>query len=396
MQEKLFCWLLCGLGLVLLSFNDARGDIAPNPTTGGHQVVPYEEKITDVRMVAENVLVQIYPDSVVTVGTFSMLNEGKSVDMVVGFPFPYENDIIRFSAFVDGRPVDVRDGKRDHSNPERGKKWTVYWRLWDMRFQEGRACEIRVEYRTNPSKSQPFKWTEGRESLPMDVSESLEKAMAIHEVEYVLYTGKEWKGVLDRCKVSFELVGMSDAHIIGFYPEDGILATNGVTWEYTGYEPKGWARLTYSPYATVQQATQVVLGVIEQNPDNGELVMDLAGFCSGYLRKHELESEILHSFVARWNEPIPQLLEYASGGRCRVNYKGAGDFYTTWRMAYQLFMRYKSAGELENGRDIAERVSVMSQAIVDSLAICGGLREKKWFERSAGELRDLCNELLEE
>jgi len=88
----------------------ANADIAPDPMTGGWPVTPYDEETTDVRMVAEDVTVRIYADSIVTVASFSMSNEGKTTDMVVGFPFPYEKDLLRSRAFVDGQPVAVKAG----------------------------------------------------------------------------------------------------------------------------------------------------------------------------------------------------------------------------------------------------------------------------------------------
>jgi hypothetical protein len=91
-----------------LWLNHAASDVSPSPMTGGQAVSPYEDGPTDVRMVAEDVVVRIYADSVVTVGSFSMRNDGETVRMEVGFPFSRTDDLIRFRAFVDGRPMPVR------------------------------------------------------------------------------------------------------------------------------------------------------------------------------------------------------------------------------------------------------------------------------------------------
>lgn len=197
--------------------NRADSDVAPNPMTGGWPISPYEDGSTDVRMVEEDVIVRIYADSIVTVGSFSMRNEGETVTMEVGFPFFYQNDPIRFRVFVDGRPIKVRDGQKEDSDPAGRKRWTIYWKLWDMTFPRGETCAIRVEYKTKPLESIFFRRGEYA-SLPADALDSLQQATTIGTVEYTLETGKQWKGILDRCRVSFELIRMSDANVKDHWP----------------------------------------------------------------------------------------------------------------------------------------------------------------------------------
>lgn len=78
----------------------ANADIAPNPVSGGWPISPYEGEATHVRMVAEDVVVRIHADSILTVGSFLMHNDGATVGMEVGFPFPYRADLLRFRAFA--------------------------------------------------------------------------------------------------------------------------------------------------------------------------------------------------------------------------------------------------------------------------------------------------------
>jgi len=385
------------LGFVLLASlasHRADADIAPNPLTGGWPVSPYEEGTTDVRMVAEDVVVRIYADSIVTVGSFSMRNEGKTVEMVVGFPFPYEEDLISFRAFVDGEPVEVRGAEKQHSGES--KTWTTYWKVWDTAFPRGRTCEIRVEYKAKPSES--LNWFYRRESygsVPTDVLETCRQATTIGNVHYTLETGEAWKGILDRCRVSFEFVGMSDANIRSYLPNDGVVTKNGIVWEYTEYEPRGWINLEYFPNLPAQQIPEVLLGVVERFPGNPQLASDVGRFCAAYLGRNDLQCEIYHSFLASWDKPIPQLMEYASGGRCRFNYQAEGGFFAVWSMASLLFKQYQTTGEVERGKDIAPTVSLMSGAIMDSLDTCSGLPENSgWLVREARALRDLCNKLI--
>ncbi len=390
-------YLRLPLAFVLLTSvasHRADADIAPNPLTGGWPVIRYEEGTTDVRMVAEDVVVRIYADSIVTVGSFSMFNEGKTVDMVVGFPFPYSNDLIRFRAFVDGRPVEIRGAQKEVSAG--AKRSTAYWKVWDMAFREGVACEIRVEYKTKPSQSEGwFSAREGFSSLPADVLEAYRQATARGDVEYTLETGQQWKGILDRARVSFEFVGMSGDRVLRYQPDSGVATGNGVVWEYTDYEPSGWVALEYTPYLPVQQIPAVLLGIVKRFPDDPQLASNVGRFCASGLDRNDLQCEIYHSFLAAWDKRIPQLMEYAPGGRCRVNYQAEGGFFAVWHMARDLFRQYERNGGIEKGKDIASTVLLISGAIVDSLYTCGGLPGKdEWLSREAIAIRDLCNELI--
>jgi hypothetical protein len=385
--------LLVSVLLASLPLNRAVSDIAPSPLTGGHPVFRHGEGTTDVRMVEEDVVVRLYADSIVTVASFAIQNEGETIEMEVGFPFAYRNDVMRFRAFVDGRPVAVHDGQEERSDPKGRKRRTVYWKLWDTTFQEGEGCAIRVEYKTKPFVSHfPV---EELPSLPADVLETMRRATTINTVEYTLGTGKSWKGVLDHCKLSFELVGMSAAHINHCSPDGYAVAENRVVWEYTDYEPRGGVILTYCPYMPLHEIPEVLRGIVERFP-NDPLVASAAGrFCDSPLGRGDAMLEIYHSFLARWNEPIPQLMEYAPGSRCRFDFEAGNHFFTVWRMARILFERCQELQAIERCRDIAPTVSRISGAIVDSLDTCGGLpsRDARLFGQ-AKELLDLSNGLI--
>lgn len=382
------------LALTSLAAHRANADIAPNPLSGGRPVVPFGHEAADVRMVAEDVVVRIYPDSIVTVAVFSMLNEGKDTDMTVGFPFAYTDDVLRFHAFVNNRPFKTRDEHVEHSNPERRKNWTVYWKTWDMTFPSGKPREIRVEYKTKPLESSFFRRYDPKlKSLPADTRDTLQIASTECRVEYVLETGKAWSGVLDRCRVTFELVGMSSDHITNFQTEEGVLTNNSVVWEYTDYEPHGWLAVDYTPTLPVKRAVEVLRGIANANTDNARLYSDVARCIQGLAFDADVDLEMYHAYLARWNSPVPQLIEYASGGRCRVNYDLSGDFFAIMHMASVLFQRYQDTGELEKVRDVAPTASMIATAVIDSIAICDH-PSTQWLERQATTLRDICSKLL--
>jgi hypothetical protein len=109
-----------------------------------------------------------------------------------------------------------------------------------------------------------------------------------------------------------------------------------------------------------------------------------------------MQRDIYHSFLARWNKPIPQLLEYAPGGRCRVDREAEGGFWSVFSMAWDLFEQYKQSNDVERGRDIAPTVSLIATAIVDSLSTCSGLsKNDEWLVNEATKLKHTCDELSE-
>jgi hypothetical protein len=373
-------------------FGRAAADIAPNPLTGGRAISPRDEAETDVRMVAEDVTVRIFADSIATVAVFSMHNEGERVDMEVGFPFSYPTDFVEFRAFVDGRPIMVRDGRQENV----GRKiTTVFWKLWSMSFDRDERREVRVEYRTAPMTHPGVMLTEvGCESLGDDLREAVQRATTTGMAEYYLESGKAWKGVLDSCRISFELAGLSGANVKDFWPEDGAAVENRVIWEYADYEPSMRVVLSYCPNMPAAEIPAFLLGVAARYPDHAPLADRIGSALASECGRRDLLREVYHSFLARWNDPIPQIMEYAPGGRCRVNYGAGNHFYTVWRMADVLFKEYRMTGELEKGMDVAPVVSRICAAIVDSLETCDLPERDVQFLRSAKELLGLSKALI--
>ena len=161
-----------------------------------------------------------------------------------------------------------------------------------------------------------------------------------------------------------------------FWPESGRSTGNGVIWEYTGYEPSGFVTIRYYPNMPFGEIPSFMLGLLEKYPDDPHLASSVAAKLAGEFHDREMSLQIYLSFLSRWDGSIPQLMEYASGGRCRYDFKGeGGDFYTIWRMASILFEQYEKDGTLGKAADIAPNVSAICSAIYDSLDTCGGLPE---------------------
>jgi hypothetical protein len=369
-------------------------DIAPYPLTGGKTIVRYDSVSTDVRMVSEDVLVRIYADSVSTAAVFMMRNEGETIDMQVGFPFNYPDDLVEFRAFVDGRTVAVRDTTQENVGR---KKSTVFWKVWTMTFPHDEPCAVRVEYLARPFLHKTLSLRrEHFASLPADALVDMRLASTLGRAEYYLGSGRDWKGVLDSCTVVFELADLTGDHLKERWPEDGAVLGNRVVWEYADYEPRAFVGIEYCPYIAVGEVPGLMRRFVDRFPDDAPLANDIAGMLRGYFHRQDMEREIYHMVISRWDGRIPQLMEYASGGRCRFNYKAEGHFYTIWRMAHILFEDYCREGLLDRARDIAPNVSRMTGALVDSLDTCYLPARDANLQEKAKELLILSNGLIEE
>jgi hypothetical protein len=207
-----------------------------------------------------------------------------------------------------------------------------------------------------------------------------------------------WKGVLDSCRIEFELVDGSDDNIESYYPKDGTYTGNGIVWAYSDYEPRSRVTMRYYPEMAVDDVPGYLLDILKRHPRDPHLASSVASTLQSDFGEDDLTMEVYHSFLSRWDGYIPQLMEYASGGRCRYDFKGAGgSFYMTMRMAKILFDEYERQGKPEKAIDIAPAVSKICGAIADSLDTCGNLpKTNVRLYRDAIELLGRSDSLIEQ
>jgi len=366
----LILWVL----LLILPFNQTSADLAPNPITGGKSITPYSSEIDDVRMFEEDVQVRILKDEIETIADFYMVNEGETVSMEVGFPYGYPDEYIEFRAFVDDVEVDVRDSIVE--NTVRNKRITTYWKLWNMTFYRGRVCNIRVEYKAHcPERSDISLRRTRNWGLPREVLEDLDYFTTKGRVEYILWTGKKWKGTLDRCRITFRFEDRPLDRIKEYWPKDGKRTEYGVIWEYTDYEPKGWVGISYYPNMSIKDIAPYLYDIVKQYQDDPQVVSIIGQAIRKYYGGSGLQEKIYHDFITKWDGSIPDLLVREPDGGCRYNHGGDDHFYTMWIMAASLLRQYQKDGQLEKAKDIAPIVSKMSGAIIEALESCDKIKD---------------------
>jgi len=350
----------------------AFADIAPDPLTGGKALNNFGFNATDVRMVSENVMVRIFENEIKTTAEFKMYNEGETIMMDVGFPYYYEGDFIEFRAFVDDREVIVRDTVETDR-----KTRPIPWKLWKVTFEKKKTCSIRVEYTTKPyGHEYILVEPEKCARIPYNVIKEAQLTTKKWNVFYWLETGSDWKNVLKSCRIEFELVGKSAANILSYHPGNGRLTDNGVVWEYENYDPVGEVSMQYYYDIAVKDVPPYLLDLFNKYPNNPYLAESIGEILKNDLNKKEMANEVYYRFLSNWDGKVPQLMEYASGGRCRYNFRGkGGDFYTRWKIAKILFSEYEREGQTDRVADVAQNVFDICSAMIDSLNTCANLPE---------------------
>lgn len=176
-----------------------------------------------IRMVSEDIRIQVRPDKISVTCKFIFRNEGKAVDVEMGFPEDHGGDSSGFAYFrarVDGKPVTVAHAKTKHNDMGGGRDWWVK----TVHFEPGQTRVVEDFYGGNPS------------------GDSLGGTW----VTYVLKTGKNWKGPIGHAVITMDLSAVSDFQTLVPSPAGYRKQGNSITWEWRDFEPRDDIRLSYT------------------------------------------------------------------------------------------------------------------------------------------------------
>lgn len=220
------------LVLVILALpKSARADVAPPAQPPGANLEPGGE-ITQVRMMAEKVLMEVKPGSgdslgqAVVTADFTMRNLGdKTESMAVRFPisandgfFSYP-EIKNLQVQVDGR--NVRTGRILGEDPYYGGD-QVPWAEFQAKFPPGKDVKVRVTYQLEGTGYPPFA-----------------------SFNYILSTGAGWKDTIGSADVVVKLPYEANTDNVLLAGETGysftspgaVLDGREIRWHYESLEP---------------------------------------------------------------------------------------------------------------------------------------------------------------
>lgn len=212
----------------------ARADVAPPAHPPGSNPGP-DSAITQVRLMAETVVMDIVPDTSVNglgrakvTADFTMHNLGTAAEsMGVRFPISSDNgfgqlpEIKDLNVKVDGRMASTRRIMQE--DPVWGGD-TVPWAEFNVNFPPNQDVHIQVTYSLDGTGESPF--------------------VAFY---YVLHTGAGWSGTIGSADLVVRLPYEANTLNVIFDEETGwsnttsggVISGNEISWHFDNFEPDG-------------------------------------------------------------------------------------------------------------------------------------------------------------
>ena len=273
LHVKSLCWKMFALALVLTSLiipgGHVRADVAPPANPPGSNLEPGSES-TQVRMLAETVLIEVLPDyaprslgQARIKADFTMRNLGGGSEMMAArFPISAHDgrsslvEVQELSIQVDGRQVSYRRiaGEDPHRLADEAT-----WAEFDVTFPPSEEVDITVSYLLNGTGYYPFVG-----------------------YEYILSTGAGWKDSIGSADIILRLpYDVNQQNFLAFFsagtggfdevPPTYTLQGREVRWHFDNLEPTSDDNLDFSIVAPAAwQKVFIEQGNTAQNPNDGE------------------------------------------------------------------------------------------------------------------------------
>lgn len=295
--------------------SESRGDIAPDPLTGGESLSP--KSSVKVVMQEETVRLKIGKDACYTEAVFLMQNPtDKPITLPVGFPVFYTTDLLDFKATVDAFPVKKVEG---HPRTRRGRGW----KTWEMTFPPGKITTVGVSYRHQLKDMSYWSFSSAGAATNLvelvDPSEQakLRNQLTARWVRYILRTGRAWAGPIGRCRIEFTFTdGMSAENIVPQFayamPRLIERFEGKATWELTeerlvldlaDIEPTRDIDIMVSPHLTRADTRELFERFHKRYPTSPQATLLLAALHSIEGRKDEAR-KLRHQLLRDWQERI--------------------------------------------------------------------------------------------
>ncbi len=267
-MKRVLRWLALILALVVLGvpFN-VRADIAPPDHPPGSNPGP-DTETTQVRMVAETVLIEVLADTpsqslgqAKVTADFTMRNLGTTAEsMAVRFPISSSDgwgkypEIKDMRIFVDNKPVSTRrilEIDPVHLGPD-----PVPWSEFDVNFPLDTDVNIRVTYTLEGTGEYPYV-----------------------AFRYIFHTGAGWQGTIGSADLIVRLPYEANSYNVIFDDQigwslttaGGVIENREVRWHFENFEPEREDDFQLS--LVMPSAWQKVLAEqsnIQKNPNDGE------------------------------------------------------------------------------------------------------------------------------
>lgn len=293
-------------------------DIAPNPLSGGTNLVDKGVEKTNVAMVDEVVKLRVSREACHVDVVFTMTNKGSVAEtMQVGFPYFHRDELKDFKAAIDDTKIAVTSesgGQVGVGSVDQPAGWKPHWKLWKSTFPPGKPVKIAVSYWTKLSSAS---WSRNVQLqqvpdllttlVPNNERAALEKQLGVRRVTYILRTGSHWSGPIGRCRIEVSFDGISTENLTlngpNFEKERATITSDKITWDLKDYEPTRDVEFTITPFITRKATLQLLERLQKQNPQRVVLTAALVEYLIDARRQPEAEAMLLQ-FLNRCQDKV--------------------------------------------------------------------------------------------
>lgn len=285
-------------------------DVAPDPITGGVTIMPQQDKETDIALIREEVFIDVWKESIKVKAIFALQNTGGDKKLVVGFPYSYVDELMNFRANIQGLDLLVRDDAVTTADESiQDKKYTTYWKTWDMVFPKDSTQIVQIDYFSVPpsysAQNYQMTTTEFSSWYAGSEKEDIENKLKQFEVSYVLTTGAAWKGGIGQAHIRLILHDLGTDQIEEFSPQNGVTVRDGIDWVFENFEPNENIYVSILPNIKKHESIPFFVATFNKHPEDSFVAEGLGRL---YIKNGEVSKamDIYSRFLLPANQ-VPKL-----------------------------------------------------------------------------------------
>ncbi|HEX9995701.1 MAG TPA: hypothetical protein VGB45_01045 [Abditibacterium sp.] len=266
------------------SVTAARADIAPDPMSGGISLGVMGKEKTDVSLIHNTVKLQISPSLCKTRAWFRLKNTGPASGFEVGFPLNYQGEAKDFEVWIDGKAQKVEDRAIQYQVPINRLK-TRYWKIFPMKFKAKETLLAEVRYSNAPPQGWATTLNSQQGAYPLfskwrrtgfsysladfGIKEGgqMHDWVALRTVQYILVSGSEWKGPIERCRVEANIENIAPDALTDVRPPAHFVSPRQLKWEWKQVNPAENIVINFMGHAPLETIA-VLEKIAAKHPDD--------------------------------------------------------------------------------------------------------------------------------
>jgi Domain of unknown function (DUF4424) len=298
-------------------------DIAPDPLHGGVSLGHLGGKSDKIAMAEEEVNIKVDEKGCQVHVIFKMKNlTDEEVNMQIGFPASYPEDLVDFTVQADGKKIEKIEKEEVYPDrPDGGRGKPRIWRVWHQDFAASAITLIEVKYSNQHKLQDKLTLDNYRINWTPEEKKELESRMDIFRFEYILRSGAGWAGPIGKCAIKIDFKGFTSEYLrhSRFYdPSDKFpiplddqraketaakITANQIVWDVTNLKPTKDIRLMVAPKMTQTEEMLWIQKMYLRDPREPNSFRISNDFLRGS-GKTKLSDENTLEFLKSWQTKI--------------------------------------------------------------------------------------------